>query len=614
MDDELTQLYNDKLSIAEKPEPVIKKKPKKKKDIEVLDLYTKELQYYEYDILNGVKIYNGVLYTNKKQILANTELFKRMSPVNVFTELIGCTLTCTGEFSNINFTESILIPTLDIPPMKYIDIIQIGCNYGEIFVFPHPLVEHDIAHMIKCIEVTTVKIGCSCQPPMNIADIRTAVGVVNNSASDFAELFNTQIRNVIKTESKFPKKRISKIIKNFVLIQNYQSNNLSADEMREVYNVIDVYIQKNDNIKFFNTHINNIKTVVEIFDKYKRACKCDAKYLEDRCANADTGPFMGNHKTGGAYTIDDVVKKNLTKNVKSSTRGRKPKIKEKKKRKIQGSGKYFSSQITFYIYNHHNGKITKLKVFRNGRFQIPGGLMPDMSDLIDSIKTLQLYFDHILFADAKLKTLEENVLLKTLEENVLLKTLEEIVPLTTQTTSQTTTIKVGIVYVISVMRNYTSRITNTDDDSRTIMLQKLEDIFCDEKAMQTNANKSHYVALFNELQLPQYIEHKIYNYCNTGFYAISEISFNSERYPGLLVKFLRPIPENPTKKITVKILSSGKINFDGCTSELEVTEIYYWLQYIFNKYWSEIIHDSTEKLNEIISSDTDSDYESIYDS
>ena len=48
-----------------------------------------------------------------------------------------------------------------------------------------------------------------------------------------------------------------------------------------------------------------------------------------------------------------------------------------------------------------------------------------------------------------------------------------------------------------------------------------------------------------------------------GFYQISEISLNGERYPGLLVKFLRPIPGKEGKKLTIKILSSGKINLDG---------------------------------------------------
>jgi TATA-box binding protein (TBP) (component of TFIID and TFIIIB) len=98
-----------------------------------------------------------------------------------------------------------------------------------------------------------------------------------------------------------------------------------------------------------------------------------------------------------------------------------------------------------------------------------------------------------------------------------------------------------------------------------------------------------------------------------SFYHISEISLNGERYPGLLVKFLRPIPGKEGKKITIKILSSGKINLDGCTSEIEVVEIYHWVQYIFIKYWSEVVYDSSVVIKEVVSSDSESGYESIYD-
>ena len=106
---------------------------------------------------------------------------------------------------------------------------------------------------------------------------------------------------------------------------------------------------------------------------------------------------------------------------KLSNRGRKPKIKIKSKRKLQGSGKYFSSQITFEIYNPDNGKIYKIKLFRNGGFQIPGGNTPCMSDLINPIKTLQQY-----------------LITQFLDENI------------------------KVVYLISVMRNYICKLLNTD--------------------------------------------------------------------------------------------------------------------------------------------------------
>jgi hypothetical protein len=110
---------------------------------------------------------------------------------------------------------------------------------------------------------------------------------------------------------------------------------------------------------------------------------------------------------------------------KISNRGRKPKIKIKSKRKLQGTGKYFSSQITFEIYNPDNGKIYKIKLFRNGGFQIPGGSTPYMNDLIKPIKTLQ---DYLItqFLDVNIKVLYlisvmRNYICKLLNENLLIK-------------------------------------------------------------------------------------------------------------------------------------------------------------------------------------------------
>ena len=81
--------------------------------------------------------------------------------------------------------------------------------------------------------------------------------------------------------------------------------------------------------------------------------------------------------------------------VRLSNRGRKPKIKKVSKRKVQGTGKYFSSQITFEIYNSENYKIYKIKLFRNGAFGVSGVSKPDMSDLITPINILQNYLtDH----------------------------------------------------------------------------------------------------------------------------------------------------------------------------------------------------------------------------
>lgn len=80
------------------------------------------------------------------------------------------------------------------------------------------------------------------------------------------------------------------------------------------------------------------------------------------------------------------------KKVKTTKRGRKPKPKEPKKR-VQGSGKYFNSQITFIVRSTVTAtKLYKFKVFRNGKFQVPGVLTKDLSDIDIPLTTLRDYF------------------------------------------------------------------------------------------------------------------------------------------------------------------------------------------------------------------------------
>lgn len=94
------------------------------------------------------------------------------------------------------------------------------------------------------------------------------------------------------------------------------------------------------------------------------------------------------------------------KKVKTSNRGRKPKPKEPKKR-IQGSGKYFNSQITFEV---KTTKIYKVKVFRNGVFQIPGVLNADQRDSEAPLTILRDYFQSK--SDKKCEITDKNIQLR----------------------------------------------------------------------------------------------------------------------------------------------------------------------------------------------------------
>ena len=255
--------------------------------------------------------------------------------------------------------------------------------------------------------------------------------------------------------------------------------------------------------------------------------------------------------------------------VRVSNRGRKPKVKKLSKRKMQGSGNYFSSQITFEIYNPDTKKIYKIKLFRNGGFQVPGINKPDLTDLIMPIKTLQSYLQKEFVDD-----------------------------------------NIEIEYFISVMRNYICRLINTN---LLIRLNELEILFKNQKDNDENNpvydlvdTLSHKLSLLNHDTIKEYIGKKN-NYIN-----LAEIQNNCERYFGLIMKFYRPVSWKLDKRTTIKVLRSGKINIDGANSKEEAFELYHWLEYVFNDFNSSILYNKNS-----ISSDS-SDYdigsgESIYD-
>jgi hypothetical protein len=255
--------------------------------------------------------------------------------------------------------------------------------------------------------------------------------------------------------------------------------------------------------------------------------------------------------------------------IRISNRGRKPKIKTKSKRKLQGSGKYFSSQITFEIYNPESGKIYKIKLFRNGGFQVPGVNKPEMTDLIKPIKILREYLREEFMDNC-----------------------------------------IDVHYFISVMRNYICRISNVN---MLIRLNELETLF---KTQKDDDDNNPIYDLMDEiginLNLQCVNDIKEYIGKKNNDIGIAEIQNNCERYFGLILKFYRPVSWKINKRTTIKILRSGKINIDGGNSVEEAFELYHWLEHMFVDYQSSIIFDKS--IIEGSSSEYDiGSGESIYD-
>jgi hypothetical protein len=253
--------------------------------------------------------------------------------------------------------------------------------------------------------------------------------------------------------------------------------------------------------------------------------------------------------------------------VKKSNRGRKPKVKPKSKRKLQGTGKYFSSQITFEVYHPEYKKIYKIKLFRNGHFQVPGVSNTEMDDLIYPITVLRDYLRKEFFDDS-----------------------------------------IKIVYFISVMRNYKCSFSNP---KLFVYLNKLEKVLIKEKkGVNFNADLHELIDFKYPVETNSWITSVKEYIGHTNSMNIAEIQNNCERYFGLIIKFYRPIPWKKDKKTTIKILRSGKVNFDGGNSEKEIFELYYWLQWFILKNYDKVVYD--EDASDSDTSDTVG-YVSIYD-
>lgn len=280
------------------------------------------------------------------------------------------------------------------------------------------------------------------------------------------------------------------------------------------------------------------------------------EYTADELAiiSGTTGSMeRGIEQTGSGYTATSESKR----------RGRKKKKKRKKRRKPQGSGKYFNSQMTFSIWHETEHRIYKIKRFRNNKIGIPGVRHPEMYDILPLLNILAEYLTEVH------------------GEHVSVK------------------------YLISGMRNYTCRFK---DEMKKIDLSRLEDAFICEKNDHSQSLLSGGADGMLDI-FPVDVGSTINEFAGSGHHMrMAEITYNSERFSGLIVKFYRPVPWKSRKKTAIKMLKSGKINFDGCNSTVEARELYQWLQIFYKKV----------KKNIAVSVSTDDDLsycseESIYD-
>lgn len=251
-----------------------------------------------------------------------------------------------------------------------------------------------------------------------------------------------------------------------------------------------------------------------------------------------------------------------------SNKGRKPKLRRKSARKMQGTGKYFASNIGINIRNTRNNIVYKIKLFRNGRVIIPGVTNVNLADIVEPIEELEIYLSKVFGKPVKMS------------------------------------------YMTPVLLNYK---TNLIDNNLKIDLSELYKVLLEERKNQNGPRAMYAKKVFRSVTdkagIPRKISDIIAAYADIVPKDMAEVNFNPERYFGITAKFHRPMPANKDKKMTIKLLRSGKVNFDGGNSEIEILELFYWLTFIYNKHYERVIYNVSKDEIDI----SDCSDESIYD-
>lgn len=214
-------------------------------------------------------------------------------------------------------------------------------------------------------------------------------------------------------------------------------------------------------------------------------------------------------------------------------------------------------------------KLYKIKIFRNGNIQIPGVLSPTFDDILLPLLNIQLYFQEFYEKD-----------------------------------------NIKISYIISEMRNYACKLIKENQKINLMKLKNSLELY--KKNKITELKEIINIVKKLEGKFPWF--NKIYKYWHSyNEINLAEININNEKCSALLIKFYRPTHFKLEKKLTIKVLKSGKINFHGGFSELEIYHVYYWLENFFIDH-DDIFINKTNKIINISDSDSSScENSSIYD-
>lgn len=391
--------------------------------------------------------------------------------------------------------------------------------------------------------------------------------------------------------------------------------------------------------KFSNLE-HNEEELIELIDPESPLVKMDNNY--------------GHKVLAGYATVTEERKSN---------RGRKKKPKVVKHRIFQGDGTGFNSQTQITVLGTHirfkpliadkhckrarlptindqlhpgwSGDIVntelinkeyKIKIFRNGKFTVPGVLCEDLSDVGPPLNAICRYFSCLFIEDVQIIELfpvMRNYKCKLMEGNIDIRSLQRYC---NQHFHHLTNIK------FTDISDYLSNPAFLENDihprnigwrdyifDNVLMSPELDFMNFKYFLMESKSCKNLYVdmdklqsTIKNDIPLTTYykkIEKFVLTINETYFIELddeiikyitkflihdklaeiearfrksrdnllSHIKYDPEKYPGFLIKIKTPNEKKPDKKTTIKIFPSGKVNIDGANNRTEAEYIYYWL-------------------------------------
>lgn len=350
--------------------------------------------------------------------------------------------------------------------------------------------------------------------------------------------------------------------------------------------------------------------------------------------------------------------KNPNEKIRTSNRGRKKKEEPVDTRKHPGDGSSFNSQIsitvpgeverlkptspdkhspfaeTYIISSKTYEKFIKeykIKVFRNGKFTVPGVLNESLSDVVEPLNKLCSYFSNMFCLDVEMQGLKSvmrnykfhlllhkinvrklqqycskhfqsllNTRFSDIEDFIITPFFEKIAESPgyegwSQYVNIHPKVYVNIDYheLLDRLKDSSSaRNLFVDPDKLINILERenLEEVYNRIRVFIHCLQKSCFVTL-SETIIKQIIRYHLRHRLDKirtmltkdKDNMLSHIKCDLEKYPGMLIKLKTPNEKKKDKKTTVKIFPSGKINVDGANTREEAEYIYYWLNYLFSQ-------------------------------